>query len=171
MVKIKHTNTFLDLLDLVEARLNDLLPSIKGALDQIKKDFKVDQSDTYIRMNNCINDLDDFIGHLDCLRSDRNAAADITISIPNELASQAEVAAEDAQYALENAASVLNGLEYGIVDGHMKGDDRFVLAVMRLTSRALMEVAEKEGATMARVASLIRQEQGARASANLAKAA
>jgi hypothetical protein len=162
MVEIKHTRTFLDLLDLVEGDLKKLLPQIKGALDQIKLDFKVAESDTYIRMYNCINDLDDVIGYLDCLRTDRNAASDITISIPNELAGQAEVAAGDMQYALENAASVLNGLEVCIGSGYVNGDDQFVMSVMRLSSRALVDIAEKEGATLARVGRLILQEQGER---------
>ena len=57
MVEIIQTRTFLDLLNLVESDLKKLLPNIKGALHQIKADFKVAESDSYIRMNQCINDL------------------------------------------------------------------------------------------------------------------
>lgn len=171
MVVVKHTRTFLDLLDLVEARLNDLLPSIKGALDQIKEDFKVTESDTYIRMNNCINDLDDFIGHLDCLRTDRNSADDITISIPSELAKYAETAADDVQYTLENAADIFSGLEQSINNEWVNKEDSFVTAVLRLSGRALIDIAEKEAATMVRVACLIRQERGEKSKATINKAA
>jgi hypothetical protein len=166
MVEIIQTRTFLDLLNLVESDLKKLLPNIKGALHQIKADFKVAESDSYILMNQCINDLDDFIGHLECLRTDRNSADDITISIPNELAAQAEVAAGDVQYALQNAASVLQGLEYAITDGSANSRDAFITAVMCLSSRALVDIARKEGETLSRVGSLILQEQGERQRAN-----
>lgn len=170
MVEIIHTRTFFDLLNLVEGDLKKLLPNIKSALDQIKQDFKVAESDSYIRMNHCINDLDDLIGHLDYLRTERNSADDVTISIPNELAAQAEVAAGDVQYALQNAASVLQGLEYAITDGSVNSRDAFVTAVMCLSSRALIDIAEKDGETIARVGRLILQEQGERQRANKAMA-
>jgi hypothetical protein len=171
MVKTKHTRTFLDLLNLVEGRLKELLPQIKGAVEIIKEDFKSADPLTFHRIHGCINDLDDFIGHLDYLRNARNSADDVTISIPLDLANRAETAAEDVQTALDDAACVLKGLENSITSGYVNGDDHFILATMQLTSRALLDMSEREAATTRHVASLIRQELGARASANLAKAA
>lgn len=167
----KTASTFLDLLNLVECRLKELLPQIKGALDQIKEDFKVAESDSYIRMYRSFEDLDDLIGHLEYLRNARNAEDEIIISIPSELAGQAEAAADDVQYALNSAASVLQGLHSSIVSGFMKGDDEFALALMHLSSRALVDIAEKEGVAIARVGSLIYQEESARANVKMAKAA
>ena len=122
-------------------------------------------------MYNCINDLDDVIGHLDCLRTDRNAAADITISVPLDLAIPAYTAAWDVQTALENTASVLQGLETSIVSGHISGDDQFVLAAMQITKRSLIDMSDREAATTRRVASLIQQELEARGAAHIQKAA
>lgn len=157
-------STFFDLLNLVEGRRTDLLPQFRGALDQIKSDFKVDESDTYIRMYRGL-------GHLDYLRSARASADDVTISLPKDLADRVEVAASDAQYALGNAADVFEGLEYVINSDSANGNGRFVTAVMRLASRALNDIADKEAADIERVASLIRQEQGARIKSTMAKAA
>jgi hypothetical protein len=171
MGKRIDTSTFFDLLNLVEGRLKELLPQFRGALDQIKSDFKVDESDTYIRMYRSLGDLDDLLGHLDCLRSARASADDVTISLPKDLADRVEVAACDAQYALGNAADVFEGLEYVINNDSANGNGRFVTAVMRLASRALNDIAEKEAADIERVASLIRQEQGARIKSTMAKAA
>lgn len=171
-INTKTASTFFDLLNLVEGRLKELLPQLKGALDQIKEDFKVAESDSYIRMYRSFEDLDDLIGHLEYLRDARNSADDVTISLPNDLASKAEVAAGDVQYALQSAASVLNGLEVSIGSGYVNGDDQFVLSVMRLTSRALTDIAEKEGETIAHIGGLILQGQGEkRVSAKMAKAA
>lgn len=93
------------------------------------------------------------------------------ISLPADLADRAESDAGDVQYALDNAASVFEGLEHAITGGYVSGGDMFVASVLRLTSRALIDVSEKEAATMTRVASFIREELGARANAKMTKAA
>lgn len=164
-------STFFDLLNLVEGRLKELLPQFKTALDLIKEDLGHGDSITYNRMHVSLGDLDDLIGHLEYLRTTRNSADDVTISLPKDLADRVEVAASDAQYALGNAADVFEGLEYVINNDSANGNGRFVTAVMRLAGRALNDISEKEAADIECVASLIRQEQGARIKSTMAKAA
>ncbi len=164
-------STFFDLLNLVEGRLKELLPQFQGALDQIKADFKVDHSDTYVRMHNSLGDLDDLMGHLEYLRSARNSANDVTISLPADLADRAETHAEDVQEALDNAASVFAGLEQAITGGYVNSGDYFVASVLRLSHRALIDISEKEAATMRHVSNHIRQVQGERIRSTNAEAA
>jgi hypothetical protein len=170
-INTKTASTFFDLLNLVEGRLKELQQNFQTAYDIIKEDFGQTNNITYTRMHVTLGDLDDFIGHLEYLRDARNSADDVTISVPADLASRAGDTAELVQSALEDTASILDGLENMIVGGHVNGDDHFVLSALRLTSRALKDFSEQEAATTCHVASLIRQENGARAMAKMAKAA
>ncbi len=115
--------------------------------------------------------MNDLVGHLDYLRDARASADDVTISLPKDLADRVEVVAGDMQCALANAADVFEGLEYVMNNDSASGNGRFVTAVMRLTNRALNDIAEKEGGEIERVASLIRHAQDARIKSTLAKAA
>lgn len=138
-------STFYDLLNLVEGRLNEFLPQLLGALDQIKSDFKVNDSLTYYRMERTIGDMEHFMGTLNSIRKARNSQSDVTISLPSDFASKAEIVAGDMAYVLNQASSVFTHIHDNITSGFVNGNDQGVAAIMALAGRALRDVAESEG--------------------------
>lgn len=149
--------SFNELLDLFEAYVATIGAPLDTAAELIRNQFNYNQGDIFGHICGTKVNAQDMARRLDQIRAARNASADVTLTLTEQEANQAEIVTSEVEYLFTQAAHVFELLHTGLVSRHLDPEAPGVLAVLDLARRAMMSAAEHEGEAMTRLGEALRK--------------
>ncbi len=165
-------NTAMDLLIIADRDLKRFRIELNSALSKLGGEFDLEKSAEYKRIEQLSVEL--VGGLLDMIwyfRKNPSAGDDVTISLPRDFASKAEVAAGDMPYVLGQASQTLTHLHSQITSNESGNIDSGIMAAMAMSGRGLGNIAETEGLILEQLARHISKGLSEKQTATIALAA
>lgn len=149
--------SFNELLDLFEAYVATVGPPLEMGCNLIREQFNYNHGDIFLHIGGTRIDAEDVARRLKQIRAARNASADVTLTLPEHEANQAEAVTSEVEYLFTQAAHVFELLHTGLVSGHLDPEGPGVFAVLELSKRAMLSAAEHEGEAMTKLGDSLRK--------------
>ncbi|WP_323005432.1 hypothetical protein [Pseudorhodobacter sp.] len=149
--------SFDELLDLFEAYTATIGAPLDAAADLIRDQFNYNHGDIFGHIFGTKANAHDMTVRLKQIRATRSASADVTLTLTEQEANQAEVVTSEVEHLFTQAAHVFELLHTGLASRHLDPEAPGVLAVLELARRAMMSAAEHEGEAMTRLGDSLRK--------------
>lgn len=152
----KGIKTAMDLVVHVNENLHKFWVEQRDALEELEHEFSLKEHAEYRKIRKLVGDiLIEMMNLMDHFQKAQNFGDDVTIYLPREFASKAEVAAGDMSYVLGQASQTLLHLHSQITSNDSGNIDSGIMAAMALSGRGLGNIAETEGLILEQLARYI----------------
>jgi hypothetical protein len=149
--------TFNELLDLFEAYVSTIGAPINKGHAMLREVLGEGENTALGHVFGVACDADDMARRLQEIRAARNSGTDIKITLSHHDAVRLEYAISEIDRVFSQAAAVIE-LLHDRAKSDDANEDNKAMAVMAITSRAMMDVDEREGASMRHFAKRLKQD-------------
>jgi hypothetical protein len=154
---VQNPVSFDELLDLFEAYVATIGAPLDAAANLIRDQFNYNHGDIFGHICGTKINAEDVAKRLKQIRAARRASADVTLTLTEQEANQAEVVTSEVEHLFTQAAWTFDLLHTGLVSGHLDPEGPGFLAVLDLARRAMQSAAEHEGEAMTRLGDSLRK--------------